>query len=193
MLYLEFLRAKTMVIEHINKYIYTIVMKNISFWLLIIILIIPIVTFSQDLIKEKKELYELKINDSSFFVSLDTLINTSNDCLSKDHYYCWEIFVGKDTNIAKGLIIYVHQSLFEDGILEDSIFSKGFFYYRDILFIVREDLISNLFDKTGNAKEFFIYKRTQNFMNIFIFDPAEFIFNYCENKYKLIESIPCGR
>ena len=137
-------------------------MKNIRLRLLIIILIIPIVTFSQDLIKEKKELYELKINDSNFFVPLDTIVNTSKDCLSKDNYYCWEIFVGKDTNLANGLIIYFKQSLFEDGILEDSISSKCFFYYHDILFIVREDFISSLFNKTGNMKEVRTYKKWEN-------------------------------
>lgn len=103
-----------------------------------------------------------------FFTPLDTLINSSNHCLSKDNYYCWEIFVGKDTNVANGLIIYIKQSLFENGILDDIISPKGFFYYRDILFIVREDSISSLFNKESKKKEVITYKKGKNFMNIYI-------------------------
>lgn len=164
-------------------------MKKINLILLIIVLFIPSITFSQVFFTEKAEVNELKINDSNFFIAIDTLLSAYNNCSFKDSIYSWEIFIEKDKPINDGFTIHFYTSNLHDGIFE----SNGFFYYKNVLFVVREDSISSLFNKTERLKDFLIYKKNPSRVSIMNNDGPEFAFSYCNDKYYFIKSFPCGK
>lgn len=164
-------------------------MKKINLILLVILLFIPSITFSQVFFTEKTEVNELKVNDNNFFVAIDTLLSAYNNCPFKDSIYSWEIFIKKDNPINDGFIIYIYTSNLNDGIFE----SKGFFYYKNVLFVVREDSISSLFSKTEKSKDFLLYKKNPSHVTIMNNDGPEFLFSYDNNNYHLIKSFPCGK
>jgi len=136
--------------------------------------------------KDTKEATELKVVDTKFLLDLDTIINKYQKCQNFDELHPWEIFIESVKNYLDKEIksFYISQSFYKDAPLE----GYGYFYYRNILFMVNGEKESNVFQMTNNSKVFDVY----NEIPAMIFDPPRAQYYYIDEKFIFLYISPCG-
>lgn len=94
---------------------------------------------------------ELSINNEQFTFILDSLINKERKCSYFDKSLLWVISISKKSDSTHLIEIEIVRNF---NALRDNPKLYGFFYLNQILFVVENEHIDNLFTITTNKKKF---------------------------------------
>ncbi len=136
--------------------------------------------------KEERGIAELVIIDSNFLSTLNILIAKHKKCGRFIESHPWEVYIEdvKDDRKIEAKSIYICQSFDHTKTIK----GYGFFYFKNILFMVIGEKIPDIFLLTNKRKDIEVAEKPEPI----IFDPPRAFYYYFNKKIILGYIAPCG-
>ena len=138
-----------------------------------------------DSLRNNRELSEFVIINEDFRYVLDSSINTYTKCknIKKGYHFTISVNDVKNQQHSGMKSLYISESYYKDSVSG----GYGFVYYKNYLFILQRQQLTEIFKETNNTKSFF-YKEEP----VTIFDPPRWLYYYWNKEFYLADSSPCG-
>jgi len=165
---------------------------NILLSIIIVFFIFPCISFCQhdnnkeSILTEEKSIKELTVIDSTFISILDNFLQKNRKCITYKKNLPWQIEINEvKNNFGKNIkSFYISRLYCSDYYIN----GDGYFVYKNILFMVRGEIVPEVFEYNSNQRVFNVYIKSR----IFITDPPRCFYYYYDNRFFKGYIAPCG-